>query len=154
MSEGLPIKRLRANNDDEDGGDDGMDENFGGGDDFGEDDPTTPSESNDLDSAAHGSTIVVGSASSKTHPPSRVVHIRNLNDQVTEPDVKRELLRFGHINKTLFMYRKRQALVEYEELQSAVKCVTEAAKSCVRIVGTPVYINYSPYNNLTKHEYA
>lgn len=93
-----------------------------------------------------------GSSNRKDHAPSKVVHIRNLNDSVTEADVKNDLARFGHINKTLFMYKKRQALVEYEDLQSAVKCVTEAAKFAVRIGGSPAYINYSPYNNLTKHE--
>lgn len=88
----------------------------------------------------------------KSHAPSKVVHIRNMNDTVTEVDVKRDLLRFGNIKKTLFMYKKRQALVEYDDLQSAMRCVNEASKYTVRIGGTPAYINYSPYNNLTKHE--
>lgn len=107
--------------------------------------------------AANRTTVVVGGGGGgggKSHAPSKVVHIRNLNDTVTEADVKRDLSRFGHINKTLFMYKKRQALVEYDDLQSAVKCVTEAAKFNVRIGGSPAYINYSPYNNLTKHEYG
>lgn len=88
----------------------------------------------------------------REHAPSKVVHIRNLNDTVVEADVKNDLARFGHINKTLFMYKKRQALVEYEDLQSAIKCVSEASKFSVRVGGTPAYINFSPYNNLTKHE--
>lgn len=105
----------------------------------------------DDQSASETRTTVVVTGG-KNHPPSKVVHIRNLNDTVTEADVKRDLLRFGHINKTLFMYKKRQALVEYEDLQSAMRCVNEATKFTVRIGGTPAYINFSPYNNLTKHE--
>lgn len=92
-----------------------------------------------------------GRGGPKNHPPSKVVHIRNLNDSVIESDVKRDLQQFGKINKTLFMFKKRQALVEFDDLQSSIQCVTEAGN--VRIGGSPAYINYSPYNNLTKHEY-
>jgi heterogeneous nuclear ribonucleoprotein L len=92
-----------------------------------------------------------GRGGPKNHPPSKVVHIRNLNDTVIESDVKRDLQQFGKINKTLFMFKKRQALVEFDDLQSSIRCVTEAGN--VRIGGSPAYINYSPYNNLTKHEY-
>lgn len=122
------------------------------------DDPSAQHDEEDTQPtmAANRTTVVVGGGGGggKSHAPSKVVHIRNLNDTVTEADVKRDLSRFGHINKTLFMYKKRQALVEYDDLQSAVKCVTEAAKFNVRIGGSPAYINYSPYNNLTKHEYG
>lgn len=126
----------------------------------GSDEHDDPSAQQDEDGtqptmAANRTTVVVGGGGGgKSHAPSKVVHIRNLNDTVTEADVKRDLSRFGHINKTLFMYKKRQALVEYDDLQSAVRCVSEAAKFNVRIGGSPAYINYSPYNNLTKHEYG
>ncbi|ETE67032.1 Heterogeneous nuclear ribonucleoprotein L-like protein, partial [Ophiophagus hannah] len=58
---------------------------------------------------------------------SPVVHVRGLCESVVEADLVEALEKFGTICYVMMMPFKRQALVEFEDIESAKKCVTFAA---------------------------
>ncbi|GLD74360.1 heterogeneous nuclear ribonucleoprotein L-like isoform X1 [Lates japonicus] len=59
--------------------------------------------------------------------PSVVVHVRGLVDGVTEADLVEALQEFGAISYVVVMPKKRQALVEYEDMNGSSTAVTYAA---------------------------
>ncbi|NP_001134520.1 heterogeneous nuclear ribonucleoprotein L [Salmo salar] len=75
--------------------------------------------------------------------PSPVVHIRGLVDGIMEADLVEALQEFGTISYVVMMPKKRQALVEYEDLNGSCNAVTYAAENQVYIAGHPSCINYS-----------
>uniref|UniRef100_A0A8C6TH77 Heterogeneous nuclear ribonucleoprotein L n=1 Tax=Neogobius melanostomus TaxID=47308 RepID=A0A8C6TH77_9GOBI len=75
--------------------------------------------------------------------PSPVVHIRGLVDGVMEADLVEALQEFGTISYAVMMPKKRQALVEFEDLNGSCNAVTYAAENQVYIAGHPAFINYS-----------
>uniref|UniRef100_A0A3Q0RMX3 RRM domain-containing protein n=1 Tax=Amphilophus citrinellus TaxID=61819 RepID=A0A3Q0RMX3_AMPCI len=75
--------------------------------------------------------------------PSPVVHIRGLVDGVMEADLVESLQEFGTISFVVMMPKKRQALVEYEDMNGSCNAVTYAAENQVYIAGHPAFINYS-----------
>ena len=77
------------------------------------------------------------------HPPSVVVHVRGLPHGVTEGELRASVDRFGHIACVLLIPRKRQALVEFENLDSAIDCVKTSGTIPIYIRNTGVYFNFS-----------
>uniref|UniRef100_A0A672FQQ7 Heterogeneous nuclear ribonucleoprotein L-like n=1 Tax=Salarias fasciatus TaxID=181472 RepID=A0A672FQQ7_SALFA len=75
--------------------------------------------------------------------PSPVVHIRGLVDGIMEADLVEALQEFGAISYVVMMPKKRQALVEYEDMNGSCNAVTYAADNQVYIAGHPAFINYS-----------
>uniref|UniRef100_A0A3Q3B5Q2 Heteroous nuclear ribonucleoprotein L n=1 Tax=Kryptolebias marmoratus TaxID=37003 RepID=A0A3Q3B5Q2_KRYMA len=82
--------------------------------------------------------------------PSPVVHIRGLVDGVMEADIVEALQEFGTISYVVMMPKKRQALVEYEDLNGSCNAVTFAAESQVYIAGHPAFINYSTSQKISR----
>uniref|UniRef100_A0A3B5BCJ9 Heterogeneous nuclear ribonucleoprotein L-like n=1 Tax=Stegastes partitus TaxID=144197 RepID=A0A3B5BCJ9_9TELE len=56
-------------------------------------------------------------------PPSPVIHVRGLCDAVVEADLVEALDKFGNICYVMMMPFKRQALVEFDSVESAERCV-------------------------------
>ncbi|CAJ0579375.1 unnamed protein product, partial [Mesorhabditis spiculigera] len=75
--------------------------------------------------------------------PSAVIHIRNLNFKATEADLLEALQGFGRIAYATVMPNKRMALVEFETLEAATKCVYFAAEKMINIAGYPALFNFS-----------
>ncbi|XP_072316057.1 heterogeneous nuclear ribonucleoprotein L-like isoform X1 [Eucyclogobius newberryi] len=82
--------------------------------------------------------------------PSLVVHVRGLVDGVTEADLVEALQEFGTISYVVVMPKKRQALVEYEDMNGASTAVTYAADNQVYIAGHPAFINYSTSQKISR----
>ncbi|CAB1316598.1 unnamed protein product [Coregonus sp. 'balchen'] len=82
--------------------------------------------------------------------PSPVVHIRGLVDGIMEADLVEALQEFGTISYVVMMPKKRQALVEYEDLNGSCNAVTYAAENQVYIAGHPSFINYSTSQKISR----
>uniref|UniRef100_A0A672GAY9 Heterogeneous nuclear ribonucleoprotein L-like n=1 Tax=Salarias fasciatus TaxID=181472 RepID=A0A672GAY9_SALFA len=82
--------------------------------------------------------------------PSPVVHIRGLVDGIMEADLVEALQEFGAISYVVMMPKKRQALVEYEDMNGSCNAVTYAADNQVYIAGHPAFINYSTSQKISR----
>ncbi|XP_041108100.1 heterogeneous nuclear ribonucleoprotein L-like isoform X2 [Polyodon spathula] len=83
-------------------------------------------------------------------PPSPVVHVRGLCESVVEADLVEALEKFGTICYVMMMPFKRQALVEFEGVESANKCVACGASEAVYIAGQQAFFNYSTSKRITR----
>ncbi|XP_012563622.1 heterogeneous nuclear ribonucleoprotein L isoform X1 [Hydra vulgaris] len=83
-------------------------------------------------------------------PPSKVVHCRAVADGCKETDLVQIMRPFGSIRALTLMPKLRQALVEYEELESAIACVTYAQIQPVLILGRQMYVNYSKSTEINR----
>ncbi|KAJ8248549.1 hypothetical protein GJAV_G00243190 [Gymnothorax javanicus] len=86
--------------------------------------------------------------------PSPVVHVRGLCESVVEADLVEALEKFGTICYVMMMPFKRQALVEFEEVQSADKCVSCGGREAVCIAGQQAFFNYSTSKRITRPTHA
>ena len=86
-------------------------------------------------------------------PPSFVVHARNLVENVGEENIYDALEQYGDIIEIVLMPKKRQALIEFEDIDSAINCVNDASQSGIYICGAAAYFNYSSHQKQTKREF-
>uniref|UniRef100_A0A8C1YWJ7 Heterogeneous nuclear ribonucleoprotein L n=1 Tax=Cyprinus carpio TaxID=7962 RepID=A0A8C1YWJ7_CYPCA len=82
--------------------------------------------------------------------PSLVVHVRGLIDGITEADLVEALQEFGTISYVVLMPKKRQALVEFEDMNGSSNAVTYANNNQIYIAGRPSYINYSTSQKISR----
>eukprot|EP00117_Sycon_ciliatum_P028849 scpid69755/ scgid3796/ Heterogeneous nuclear ribonucleoprotein L len=76
-------------------------------------------------------------------PPSKVVHVRNVADGTKEHDLTTAVKDFGKVSYVTLMPRNRQALVEFEQVESAIALVQYAKDQEVPLNGRPAFFNYS-----------
>uniref|UniRef100_A0A667XLA4 Heterogeneous nuclear ribonucleoprotein L n=1 Tax=Myripristis murdjan TaxID=586833 RepID=A0A667XLA4_9TELE len=69
---------------------------------------------------------------------------------LTEADLVEALQEFGAISYVVVMPKKRQALVEYEDMNGSSTAVTYAADNQVYIAGHPAFINYSTSQKISR----
>lgn len=81
---------------------------------------------------------------------SPVVHVRGLCEAVVEADLVEALEKFGPICYVMMMPFKRQALVEFEMVESADKCVACGSSEAVYIAGQQAFFNYSTSKRITR----
>ncbi|CAN9501520.1 unnamed protein product [Ophioblennius macclurei] len=67
-----------------------------------------------------------------------------------EADLVEALQEFGAISYVVMMPKKRQALVEYEDMNGSCNAVTYAADNQVYIAGHPAFINYSTSQKISR----
>uniref|UniRef100_A0A7N6AUW0 RRM domain-containing protein n=1 Tax=Anabas testudineus TaxID=64144 RepID=A0A7N6AUW0_ANATE len=96
--------------------------------------------------------LVTGESYDDPHKPlpSPVVHIRGLVDGIMEADLVEALQEFGAISYVVMMPKKRQALVEFEDMNGSCNAVTYAAENQVYIAGHPAFINYSTSQKISR----
>ncbi|XP_042612354.1 heterogeneous nuclear ribonucleoprotein L isoform X2 [Cyprinus carpio] len=82
--------------------------------------------------------------------PSLVVHVRGLIDGISETDLMEALQEFGTISYVVLMPKKRQALVEFEDMNGSGNAVTYANNNQIYIAGRPSYINYSTSQKISR----
>uniref|UniRef100_A0A9J7YZR1 Heterogeneous nuclear ribonucleoprotein L2 n=1 Tax=Cyprinus carpio carpio TaxID=630221 RepID=A0A9J7YZR1_CYPCA len=82
--------------------------------------------------------------------PSLVVHVRGLVDGVLEADIVEALQEFGTISYVVLMPKKRQALVEYEDMNGSCNAVTYANDNQIYIAGHPAFVNYSTSQKISR----
>ncbi|KAM4772777.1 heterogeneous nuclear ribonucleoprotein L-like [Rhinophrynus dorsalis] len=103
-------------------------------------------ENNNLGTASYGDS---GGTYHKVSV-SPVVHIRGLCESVVEADLVEALTKFGTICYVMMMPFKRQALVEFEDIEFSKKCVNFATREPVYIAGQQAYFNYSTSKRITR----
>ncbi|XP_051966383.1 heterogeneous nuclear ribonucleoprotein L-like isoform X6 [Xyrauchen texanus] len=82
--------------------------------------------------------------------PSLVVHVRGLVDGVLEADIVEALQEFGTISYVVLMPKKRQALVEYEDMSGSCNAVTYTNDNQIYIAGHPAFVNYSTSQKISR----
>ncbi|XP_029014126.1 heterogeneous nuclear ribonucleoprotein L-like isoform X1 [Betta splendens] len=83
-------------------------------------------------------------------PPSPVVHVRGLCDAVVEADLVEALEKFGNICYVMMMPFKRQALVEFDSVDSAERCVACGVREPVCIAEQQAFFNFSTSQRITR----
>ncbi|XP_028396693.1 heterogeneous nuclear ribonucleoprotein L-like isoform X2 [Dendronephthya gigantea] len=76
-------------------------------------------------------------------PPSRVIHCRAVADGTKETDLIGVLQPFGKITYVALLPKIRQALVEFEDIDSAVALVRFAQGNPIVLLGRQMYVNFS-----------
>ncbi|TDH15613.1 hypothetical protein EPR50_G00010660 [Perca flavescens] len=82
--------------------------------------------------------------------PSPVVHVRGLCDAVVEADLVEALGKFGNICYVMMMPFKRQALVEFDSVQSAGRCVARGTREAVCIAERQAFFNFSTSQRISR----
>ncbi|KAJ8414532.1 hypothetical protein AAFF_G00037340 [Aldrovandia affinis] len=82
--------------------------------------------------------------------PSPVVHVRGLVDGIMEADLVEALQEFGPISYVVVMPKKRQALVEYEDMNGSCNAVNYASDNQIYIAGHPAFVNYSTSQKISR----
>ncbi|XP_061084462.1 heterogeneous nuclear ribonucleoprotein L-like [Conger conger] len=98
----------------------------------------------------YGSTREANGGEAHRMSPSPVVHVRGLCEAVVEADLVQALERFGTICYVMMMPFKRQALVEFEDLDGADRCVSCGASEAVCVAGQQAFFNYSTSQRITR----
>uniref|UniRef100_UPI0037E731C7 heterogeneous nuclear ribonucleoprotein L-like n=1 Tax=Semicossyphus pulcher TaxID=241346 RepID=UPI0037E731C7 len=83
-------------------------------------------------------------------PPSPVVHVRGLCDAVVEADLVEGLEKFGNICYVMMMPFKRQALVEFDSVESAERCVSAGTREAVCIAEQQAFFNFSTSQRISR----
>ncbi|KAM4772776.1 LOW QUALITY PROTEIN: heterogeneous nuclear ribonucleoprotein L-like [Rhinophrynus dorsalis] len=81
---------------------------------------------------------------------SPVVHVRGLCESVVEADLVEALSKFGTICYVMIMSFKRQALVEFQDVEFSRKCVEFATREPVYVAGQQAFFNYSTSQRITR----
>ncbi|XP_061744129.1 polypyrimidine tract-binding protein 1b isoform X2 [Nerophis ophidion] len=80
--------------------------------------------------------------------PSRVVHIRKLPDDVSEPEVIGLGIPFGDVTNLLLLKSKNQAFLEMHSVEAADHMVTYYSSMLPFIRNHPVYVQFSNHKEL------
>ncbi|XP_034038469.1 polypyrimidine tract-binding protein 2-like isoform X2 [Thalassophryne amazonica] len=81
-------------------------------------------------------------------PPSRVLHIRKLPNEVSETEVIALGLPFGKVTNILMLKGKNQAFLELGTEEAAITMVNYYAAVTPQVRNTPVFIQYSNHKEL------
>ncbi|XP_037619330.1 heterogeneous nuclear ribonucleoprotein L-like isoform X2 [Sebastes umbrosus] len=103
-----------------------------------------------IDSRSRSSGGKDGVEDSHRIPPSPVVHVRGLCDAVVEADLVEALDKFGNICYVMMMPFKRQALVEFDSVESAERCVSCGNSEAVCIAEQQAFFNFSTSQRITR----
>ncbi|CAG5119825.1 unnamed protein product [Candidula unifasciata] len=77
-------------------------------------------------------------------PPSPCVHVRGLSELATDGDLAEAVQHFGAVRDVMMMPRKRQALIEFEDINGAKNCVEYCQQgNSIYCAGQPAFFNYS-----------
>ncbi|KAK4359618.1 hypothetical protein RND71_021847 [Anisodus tanguticus] len=81
--------------------------------------------------------------------PSKVIHIRNVGHEISENDLLQLFQPFGVITKLVMLRAKNQALLQMQDVPSAVKALQFYANVQPSIRGRNVYVQFSSHQELT-----
>ncbi|KAL6488663.1 hypothetical protein MHYP_G00024040 [Metynnis hypsauchen] len=81
-------------------------------------------------------------------PPSRVLHIRKLPNEVSEADVIALGLPFGKVTNILTLKGKNQAFLELSTEEAAITMVNYYSAVTPHVRNVPVFIQYSNHKEL------
>ncbi|KAJ1438432.1 RNA-binding domain superfamily [Sesbania bispinosa] len=81
--------------------------------------------------------------------PSKVIHVRNVGHEISENDLLQLFQPFGVITKLVMLRAKNQALLQMQDIPSAVSALQFYANVQPSIRGRNVYIQFSSHQELT-----
>jgi len=81
--------------------------------------------------------------------PSKVLHVRNVGHEITENDLLQLVQPFGVVAKTVMLRAKNQALIQMQDVASAVNVVQYYTNTQPSVRGRNVYIQFSSHQELT-----
>ncbi|KAL4557704.1 hypothetical protein LXL04_035891 [Taraxacum kok-saghyz] len=84
--------------------------------------------------------------------PSKVIHVRNVGHEISEPDLLQLFQPFGVINKLVMLRAKNQALLQMQDVPSAINAMQFYANVQPSIRGRNVYVQFSSHQELTTME--
>lgn len=87
-----------------------------------------------------------------TQEPSKVIHVRNVGHEISEPDLLQLFQPFGVVNKLVMLRAKNQALLQMQDVPSAVSAMQFYATHQPSIRGRNVYVQFSSHQELTTME--
>ncbi|XP_058964014.1 heterogeneous nuclear ribonucleoprotein L-like isoform X1 [Pocillopora verrucosa] len=87
--------------------------------------------------------LTLNSTAHHNTPPSRVIHCRAVADGCKETDLINVLQPFGKITYVTLLPKIRQALVEFEDIDSAVALVSFSQSNTLTVLGRQMFVNYS-----------
>eukprot|EP00897_Mesotaenium_endlicherianum_P000287 jgi/Mesen1/10259/ME000778S09597 len=81
--------------------------------------------------------------------PSKVIHIRNVGQEVTEADLNQLAMQFGAVQKIVMIRSKNQALLQLVDLPIAINMMNYYSGVQPNIRGRNVYMQFSSHQELT-----
>ncbi|XP_045809234.1 polypyrimidine tract-binding protein homolog 3 [Trifolium pratense] len=81
--------------------------------------------------------------------PSKVIHVRNVGHEISENDLLQLFQGFGVITKLVMLRAKNQALIQMQDVPSAVSALQYYATTQPSIRGRNVYVQFSSHQELT-----
>ncbi|KAJ0086770.1 hypothetical protein Patl1_08018 [Pistacia atlantica] len=81
--------------------------------------------------------------------PSKVVHVRNVGHEISENDLLQLFQPFGVITKLVMLRAKNQALLQMQDVPSAIAALQYYANVQPSIRGRNVYVQFSSHQELT-----
>jgi len=83
---------------------------------------------------------------------SKVLHIRNVGAEISENDLLQLVQRFGTVTKLVMLRAKNQALMQMNDIPSAITILDHYSTVQPSIRGRNVYIQFSSHQELTTTE--
>ncbi|KAF1880605.1 hypothetical protein Lal_00011664 [Lupinus albus] len=80
--------------------------------------------------------------------PSKVIHVRNVGQEITENDLLQLFQSFGVITKLVMLRAKNQALIQMQDVATAVSALQFYENVQPNIRGRNVYIQFSSHQEL------
>ncbi|KAK8567078.1 hypothetical protein V6N13_110156 [Hibiscus sabdariffa] len=80
---------------------------------------------------------------------SKVIHIRNVGPEISENDLRELFQPFGGIPKLVMLHAKNQALLQMQDVSSAVNAMQFYTNVQPTIRGRNVYVQFSSHQELT-----
>ncbi|RYR55990.1 hypothetical protein Ahy_A05g021808 isoform C [Arachis hypogaea] len=81
--------------------------------------------------------------------PSKVIHVRNVGHEISENDLRQLFQPFGVITKLVMLRAKNQALLQMQDVPSAISALQFYANVQPSIRGRNVYVQFSSHQELT-----
>ncbi|KAK6277131.1 hypothetical protein POUND7_017454 [Theobroma cacao] len=81
--------------------------------------------------------------------PSKVIHVRNVGHEISENDLLQLFQPFGVITKLVMLRAKNQALLQMQDIPSAINALQFYTNVQPTIRGRNVYVQFSSHQELT-----
>ncbi|KAA6400873.1 MAG: putative Polypyrimidine tract-binding protein [Streblomastix strix] len=83
-----------------------------------------------------------------SNQPSRVIHFRGINTTMNQVDILQLTQSFGKVTNLIFLKNSHQALLEFQDLNSAIAFMNAHSSFVPYIRGAPIYPQYSNHKAL------
>ena len=81
--------------------------------------------------------------------PSRVLHCRNVTEEITHADLQNVGAPFGKVDNVVLLKEKKQALLQMESVAAASAVLNFYTTGYTEVGGRRIYLKYSRHSELT-----